>query len=225
MLRFPAAMVLCLALARLPALAQTLPDPAKLYGDDMLFTVWRSGSEIGQHRVIFAPEDGGLTVRSILELAVKILGITVYRYTYRSQEVWQGDRLVALSSTIDDNGTPRKVEAKMTAAGLAVTGPAASETIARPILPSTHWNPATIAADRLLNTLSGKVDQVKLVPEGVETVPTGAGPRPATHYLYTGEIHAESWYDADGHWLKLRFPGKDGTPIDYVCVRCLAPAP
>ena len=81
------------------AAAGSLPDPLALYGGEMDFTVWRSGSEIGRHRVTFARDGGTLTVRSLLDIAVKLLGITVYRFNYQSQEVWHG-RLAALD--LDD---------------------------------------------------------------------------------------------------------------------------
>jgi len=197
-------------------------DPLALYGGEMVFSVWRSGSEIGQHRVTFAREDGALTVRSLFDVAVKLLGITVYRFKYEAQEIWRDGRLLELESKIDDNGKPSSVQAKEEDGKLAVVGPEAHETVARPILPSSHWNAQVIDASRVLNTLNGKIDEIKLVPLGVEAVPVGAASREAMHYRYTGALNPESWYDADGHWLKLRFAGKDGTPIDYVCVRCVA---
>ena len=82
------------------AAAESLPDPLALYGGEMDFTVWRSGSEIGQHRVTFARDGGTLTVRSLFDIAVKLLGITVYRFKYQSQEVWRDGRLAALE--LDD---------------------------------------------------------------------------------------------------------------------------
>ncbi len=208
-----------------PAAAAGAPDPLPLYGHEMVFSVWRKGDEIGQHRVLFANADGALVVRSILDLAVKILGITVYRYDYRSEETWRGGKLVGLASTVDDNGTSTKINAAEAHGELDVTRPAGNVQIAGAILPSTHWDAQIIHADRVLNTLDGKLDHIALVPQGVESVMTGDGQRQAMHYLWTGDIKAESWYDAAGHWLKLRFPGKDGTPIEYVCMRCAAAAP
>ena len=214
--------VLTLALLILAggAHAQAPPDPLKLYGGDIVFSVWRSGSEIGQHRVTFARDNDALTIRSTLDLTVKLLGITVYTYKYQSNELWRDGMLVGLDATQDDNGTPSTVKAERSGGKLDVTGPAGHETVTGSILPSTHWNPQTIEASRLINTLDGKIDTVKLVPEGVESVSVGSGTVQATHYRYTGDIQAESWYDAAGHWVKLRFPGKDGTFIDYVCVTC-----
>jgi hypothetical protein len=223
MLRVAFAIVAALALAA-PARADPVPDPFKLYGSEMNFSVWRKGDEIGQHRVTFTRQDGALVVRSFFDIAIKFLGLTVYRYDYTSEETWRGGRLDALASTIDDNGTKTAIEAKEDDGKLAVTAPDAHEVIAGFILPSTHWNAQVITASRVLNTLNGKVDDIKLVPVGMETVPVGGGTRQAMHYRYTGAIKAESWYDAAGHWLKLRFPGTDGTLIDYVCERCAAPS-
>jgi hypothetical protein len=223
MLRFAFVLVAALALAA-PARAHAIPDPFKLYGSEMNFSVWRKGEEIGQHKVTFARQDGALVVRSFFDIAIKFLGLTVYRYDYSSQETWRDGRLDALASTIDDNGTKSAIEAKEDDGKLAVTAPDAHETVAGFILPSTHWNAEVITASRVLNTLNGKVDAIKLVPLGLESVPVGGGTRQAMHYRYTGAIKAESWYDAEGHWLKLRFPGTDGTLIDYVCERCFAPS-
>jgi hypothetical protein len=203
--------------------ADALPDPLKLYGGEMVFQVWRSGSEIGQHRVTFARDGDTLTVRSIFDIAIKLLGITVYRYKYQSDEVWHSNTLAALTSTVDDNGTQHSVKAAAQDGKITITGPAAHETVAEPILPSTHWNAQVIDASRVINTLNGKVNDIRLVPQGQESVPVGGGQADAAHYRYSGDIQAESWYDSAGHWVKLRFPGTDGKTIDYVCVRCIAP--
>jgi len=204
------------------AAADDPPDPFGLYGNDMAFSVWRHGSQIGEHRVTFEWQNGALLVHSLLDIAVKLFGITVYRYHYMSEEVWRGGKLDRLAASIDDNGTKTAIHAKDDDGKLAVTGPDAHEDIAGFILPSTHWDAAVIGAHRVLNTLSGKVSDIRLVPLGVESVPVGAQTKTATHYRYTGDITAESWYDAEGHWVKLRFPGKDGSIIDYVCERCAA---
>lgn len=205
------------------AVADPPPDPFKLYGNEMVFSVWRSGSEIGQHRVTFALEDGALVVNSLFDIAVKFLGITVYRFKYQSEEVWRDGTLHRLEATKDDNGTVAKVDARQEDGELAITGPKTHETAKLPLLPSTDWNAQVITADRVLNTLDGTVDGIKLVPVGVESVPVGGGRRQAMHYHYTGKIKADGWYDAQGHWVKLRFPGTDGTQIDYVCRICIAP--
>jgi len=47
----------------------------------------------------------------------------------------------------------------------------------------------------------------------------------ATHYVYSGELDTEVWYDDEGRWVKMRFKGRDGSTIEYVCRRCQGPGP
>lgn len=205
------------------AAAAAPPDPFKLYGQEMVFRVIRSGSEIGTHTVTFAEADGALFVHSLFDIVVRLLGLPIYRYKYQSDETWRDGRLAALAATVNDNGTETKVEARKKDDALVVDGPEAKDEVVKlPVLPSTHWDDEVIGASHVLNTLNGKLDAVKLVPLGSDSVEVAGAPHAATHYRYTGDITAESWYDAEGHWVKLRFPGKDGTLIDYVCLKCLA---
>ena len=46
----------------------------------------------------------------------------------------------------------------------------------------------------------------------------------ATRYAYSGDLKADVWYDDAGRWVKLRFRGRDGSVIEYVCRRCQGPA-
>ena len=51
-------------------------------------------------------------------------------------------------------------------------------------------------------------------------VATERGPVMATRYAYSGELQTEVWYDECGRWVKMRFAGRDGSIIDYVCRQC-----
>ena len=74
---------------------------------------------------------------------------------------------------------------------------------------------------RVLNTLTGNVNNVTLVAKGREAIATERGDVVATRYAYTGDlVDTEVWYDDAGRWVKLRFMGRDGTPIEYACRRC-----
>ena len=90
-----------------------------------------------------------------------------------------------------------------------------------PIIPTNHWNANVVRQKRVLNTLTGNVNNVTLVAKGREAIATERGDVVATRYAYTGDlVDTEVWYDDAGRWVKLRFMGRDGTPIEYVCRRC-----
>ena len=89
-------------------------------------------------------------------------------------------------------------------------------------MPTNHWNNTVLGHVRVLNTLTGNVNKVKLVPKGQEMIFTERGDVSANRYAYTGDLEdTEVWYDELGRWVKLRFLGRDGTPVEYVCQKCL----
>ena len=79
------------------------------------------------------------------------------------------------------------------------------------------------AASKVLNTLTGKMNNVRIEARGQEYVPTEGGDVKAMRYAYTGELETEVWYDQEDRWVKMRFVGKDGVSIDYVCRKCQGP--
>ena len=54
----------------------------------------------------------------------------------------------------------------------------------------------------------------------LENVVTEIGRIPATRFAYSGDLQNEVWYDDAGRWVKMRFKGRDGSTIEYVCRRC-----
>ena len=82
--------------------------------------------------------------------------------------------------------------------------------IPAPILPTDHWNAAVLGNTRVLNTLTGIVNDVRINKLGRTEVATEVGQVSATHYAYTGDLQTEVWYDDAGSWVKMRFKGNDG---------------
>src|SRR3546814_16542933 len=51
-------------------------------------------------------------VEVAIDIAVDVLGITVFRFTHRAEEVWRGGQLWSLVSDTDDDGTRWRVQAE-----------------------------------------------------------------------------------------------------------------
>ena len=198
-------------------------DPLRLYGPELRFDVLRDGEKVGHHVVTFRDTADGVRVESRSEVEVKLLFLTAYSFRYQSVEHWRSGTLIRLDAATDDNGEQRRVEARSDGAGLMVrTG--TGEWQATPQLwPTTHWNMAQTVAPVLLNTLTGKLNRVDVKDAGLDTVILTDGSREARRFVYSGDLAVESWYDDLGRWVKLRFPGKGGSTIEYVCQSCGGP--
>lgn len=195
-------------------------DPLELYGDEIRFDVLRNGEKVGHHVVQFAEKNDGIQVTSRSEIDVTLLFLTAYRFRYQSIEHWRDGSLMALHAATNDDGAFTSIDAKREGAWLKVK---ANDNVwqgAPQIMPTTHWNMAQTRAPALLNTLTGKLNQVTVTDAGLGTVALPSGNRQARHFIYSGDLTVESWYDLSGRWVKLRFPAEDGSTIEYLCSSC-----
>src|SRR4029079_13989583 len=121
----------------------------------------RNGQTIGHHRLTFQKNGDQLTVSTAIDFAVKIMGVTAYRYMHRAQEVWGGDTFQGLTAQTDDDGKKYAIQIWRDGAGLTVERNAgqhdgAVRTILPPqLLPSTHWNVRQVRQSALVNTQTG----------------------------------------------------------------------
>ncbi|MEK9725853.1 MAG: DUF6134 family protein [Rhodospirillaceae bacterium] len=194
--------------------------PLALYGPEIRFDVHRDGEHIGVHRVTIDSTARSLTVRSEADFEIVFLGVFSYRYVYRSTAEWIDGDLHRLAAEVNDDGDSASLTAMRTGARMRLDVNGQTTMTEAPILPTNHWNANVIGARRVLNTLTGNVNNVAVVRQAREPIPTERGPVMATRYAYTGDLNTEVWYDDAGRWVKLRFKGRDGVPIDYRCRLC-----
>lgn len=214
--------VLCGVVA---APARAAVDPFSLYGNGLEMEIRRDGTPVGSHRVSFARRADGIAVTARSEIAVRLLGIVVYRFTYESRSLWNDGRLLRLESETDDNGRRTRVKAEANGEMLSVEGPAGTRAIPADTLPTDHWNPVVLERRAVLNTIAGTLDRVAIRAVGPERLTTPAGPATAQRFAYAGDLTVEAWYDEAGRWTALRFTAADGSVIDYACRRCGGPVP
>jgi len=206
-------------------------DPASVYGEEVRYRVYRNGKAIGQHSVRFRKQKSSLIVTVESSLAVRYLGVPVYRYAYTSEELWVDGRLVEVESRIKDNFKKvRVIKARVSGRLLEITDRGKTRTAPLVRFPSNHWHPAVVTESRVFHTLHGKVQHVRILDVGLEKIQLrgtdgGAQERVAViqarRYQYTGGFLADVWYDKQLRWVKLAFNADDGSLIEYRCITCL----
>jgi hypothetical protein len=214
--RFLLATLLCSAGASTASAADGFP-----YGSSLIFTAYRSGQMIGHHALRFREDGGKHLVSTSVDFDVRILGITLYRFNYRSHEIWSGDTFQSVEAETNDDGKKYSVHAQHSDAGLAVDIGAPPPALDQKVfpagtLPSTHWNREQVRQSALLNTQSGKLSRIQVVPLGRETIKTATGTLEATRYDYTGDVVMSQWFDDRDRWVKSTFQASDNSTIEYV---------
>jgi len=172
--------------------------------DRWRFDVLRHDDVIGDHVFTFSRDAGDLVVEVAIDIAVGFLGVTLFRFTHRAEEVWRGGLLQALTSETDDDGTLWQVRYERRGDMLRGSVNGAPAESPGDILPASLWHRDTPAATRLLDTVDGAIK-----PVAAEVL---AGP-PTGHFRLTGGLEREVWTDAACGLARVVFPARDGSRI------------
>src|ERR1700722_16109435 len=153
-----------------PAAALPVPPAGAL-----AFRMIRHGSEIGLQTLTFERQGSTLTVHCAADVQVKIVSVTVARYTHRVVETWKGDTLTSLTGETNKNGQQDWMNARRISGGLVVFGSKTNLYIApEPACTTTYWDRQKLDAP-LIDLEGGVLLRPNLVGSRAETVPAGDG--------------------------------------------------
>ncbi|MEM9060477.1 MAG: DUF6134 family protein [Pseudomonadota bacterium] len=178
-----------------PAIAATTADRE--------FRIIRDGDDIGSHRLDAATGANGFEIAITIRIAVKILGITAYRYEMDNREVWRDGRIVSVDSRVNDDGTKDRciINARdkiLSIEGSRFNGQAPSEAVttsyyAAPFLQRRPW----------LSTQSGAPLDLSVKQDAR-----------AGWWSVRGELDTNLGYDDAGEWIACEFDA-GGEPARY----------
>jgi hypothetical protein len=171
--------------------------------------------DIGTYTNIVDRKGANTDVRSELRIAVKVLGITVYRQEARRFEHWRNDRLISFQGVTVTNGDALEVHGEARANGFAVTTPSGTVLGPANLHPSNPWSAMVLNTDTVMSTRTGKVMPAHVSGGEVEPVALGG----ATMRLHQYEIVTDKrqlvWLDDRGTPVGFRTV-ENGNPVDFV---------
>lgn len=189
------------------------------YAKSLSYTVFRDGKPIGTHGYEINAIGDETVVKVATDIKVKVLFVTAYQFIHSSEEHWNGEKLVLIKSTTNDDGVDKKLDAVKKGTVIAVNSVIKKDDriskAPQDVIPASLWNPATVSQSTLLNTVDGSMMEVKITDLGEEDVPANGGNVKAKHYQITGELTRELWFDQKGDLVRARFPAKDNSEIIY----------
>ncbi|MBU8537905.1 DUF6134 family protein [Falsiroseomonas tokyonensis] len=172
------------------------------------FRILRGGASVGTHRVRFREEAGLLEAVSDVQIEVKLMSFTVFRYAHRTAELWRGDRLVSLSSRLEKNGSTTACEARAEGEALLLRGPEGAQRLPGQAAPLTWWRRATLRPGVPL------IDPRKALLVDPE-LRISRAPQGGTRVVLVGGEGADVLYDAAGTWVGFATTGEDGSAVRY----------
>lgn len=180
------------------------------------YDVFRNDNNIGNHQVCFIQSENQLKVLIETKMKVEFLSLTVYRYHYVSQEVWDSNSLNRVETRVDNNGAISKTLALRNQNGFWVNRSDSSGLIQDSFLTTNHWNINAMSQNKLFNTITGNLNNVM-----ISRAPVGSEQQSGLReFQVRGMLNIDTYYDVDGNWQGMRFDHKDGSEIEFRCVVC-----
>jgi len=181
------------------------------------FGIYRNDKQVGTHRVTRKVESGATTVEVSSRIRVTLFGLELYSFKYDATERWDADGLFSIAASVNDDGEQMSLSGERKGDDFSWQANGAWQTHPMPVYPTNHWNASVLEQDRVLNTLTGNINAVEIVPLGPRSIP---GANTANVYRYDGELRLSSWYSDTGRWLGMRFETERGDIIEYRCTNC-----
>lgn len=173
--------------------------------------------DIGTYTTAVDDADGVTRIDSQLRVAVRIMGIVIYREDADRSEVWSGTRLVSFDSVTQRNGQRINVSGEVRENSFIVTSPSGTTVAPADVAPSDPWALKRLGAGVVVSTKSGKVDNVEVTGGEVSWVSLHGTSTPTHHFHVRTDTQPdkwEVWFDEQGVPVKFRSI-ESGTPIDF----------
>jgi hypothetical protein len=180
------------------------------------FRVLLDGKHVGSQRFVLTGEGGKTRLETEADFKVKIMFLTVYRYSHRNVGTWEGDCLTDIQSTTDANGKPFAVNGQQRDGFFEVSGDGQSEKLPECVVSFAYWNPSFLENSRLLNSQNGEYLDVE-VSSAEPDFRTIRGEKVAAlrYHLSAGELDLQLWYSTENEWLALESRTKGDRILSY----------
>ena len=180
------------------------------------YDVIREGDRIGTHSVVFRRDGRNLAIATRTDIAVTLLGITLYRFRYEAEEAWVDGRLNRLTSRTDNDGEALTVDLAKSAGRLRGTCNGKALDVPAGLLLISPWHPDFVRQSVILDQYQCAARKVRATDRGIESVSAGTQKIVARHYAVTGELQRDLWYGPAGQTVQARMPAKDGSEVTLV---------
>lgn len=169
------------------------------------FTIIREGDDIGSHVVDIRRSGDEISAAIDIEIQVKLLGITAYRYEMTARETWKAGMLVSLESEVNDDGDPDHARAKAVGGVIEIDGSDHQGTVPGDSVPTSYWSHEFLNRGIWINSQTG-------VPIAVTAAEAGPGDAPGPN----GRIETRTWtVKGDNLDIVLHFIDRDWVSIEF----------
>ncbi|MEM7176426.1 MAG: DUF6134 family protein [Pseudomonadota bacterium] len=153
------------------------------------FRVYRGSREMGTHSLSATLDDQGFQIDIRIKLAVRVLGITAYRYTLINREIWRDGTIQSVDSRVNDDGTDDFCKIRKDGDQLSITGSRFTGTQPAEAVTTSYYDMSFLKRRPWISTQSGAALPVEIADQG------------DGKWKVSGELDTTLIYDDRGEWM------------------------
>jgi Family of unknown function (DUF6134) len=171
-----------------------------------------SFGDIGSYSNSVTRTGNEVTVRTHVEIRVRIAFVTVRQIIADRSELWRNGKLTRYRSVTVRDGKTIEVNGEDQAAGFVIQGPLGKTVAPADVFPSNPWWIAMTRAKTVMAAETGRLRPVDFRLLGTESVQQGDRDVAARHFASgSGADRADLWYDGANVPVKFSIVEDDAT--------------
>jgi hypothetical protein len=177
--------------------------------------------DIGTYQNVVEHAGDTVAVHSTLDIAVRFLGLPVYREAGQRFERWRNDRLIEFRSVTDKNGAKLEVTGQARGEVFVINGPSGTTEAPKDVRPSNPWSAKMLGPATMMSTTTGHLFKAR-VSGGVEgTVTLNGQPRKLRQFDVVSDKQEFLWLDERD--IPVVFGTEDnGSRVEFILTRVAA---
>jgi uncharacterized protein DUF6134 len=170
---------------------------------------------IGTYINVIERRGDNTSVRSELHVAVKLLGVIVWRQEAFRREEWRQNRLISFEGVTVTNGRGLEVHGEARGERFVITAPRGTIEAPASVHPSNPWSAKLLEPGPMMSTSTGEVSTVGVIGGEVQTVELDGTRRQLRQFDIIGDKHRVVWLDDDRVPVAFRTEER-GALVDFI---------
>jgi hypothetical protein len=181
------------------------------------YELFRNNQSIGYHKYDFKREGDNLSIFSEVSFKIKKLGVDLYKYFAKSEEIYENGIFKSYKSKTKQNKKDRYVNINIDPANksLIIDGSSYKGKASKNFIVGTWWNHEIVKAKAQISGISGRVIEQSVTFIGKEEVTIGDKTYKTLHFNFRSSdetlpeskrLNTDIWYEEETYlWVKAAF--------------------
>ena len=181
------------------------------------YELFRNNQSIGYHKYDFKREGDNLSIFSEVSFKIKKLGVDLYKYFAKSEEIYENGIFKSYKSKTKQNKKDRYVNINIDPANksLIIDGSSYKGKASKNFIVGTWWNHEIVKAKAQISGISGRVIEQSVTFIGKEEVIIGDKTYKTLHFNFRSSdetlpeskrLNTDIWYEEETFlWVKAAF--------------------